>query len=195
MSPPVFALFFPLRPLPPDHLSRENRRPSQIPCARFPGVYNQDITDGWWYGMKLFLDIQEKYTEPEIHICADRRSGEVLALRELLEGALCTRIAVHRDQEARSLAAYEIVRIYSQSKKVYVRTKADTYEVRDRLYALEETLGERGFVRISNSEIVNVSQIEGLDMSYAGTIKMTMKNGDTTFVSRRYVRRIKDVLG
>ena len=145
--------------------------------------------------MKLILDIQEKYTEPEIRICADRRSREVLELRELLEGLLSARLSVYRDREARSVPVREIVRIYSENKRVYVRTRGETFEVRDRLYALEETLAERGFVRISNSEIVNVSQIEGLDMSYAGTIKMTMKNGDTTFVSRRYVRRIKDVLG
>ncbi len=144
--------------------------------------------------MKLFLDIQKKYSEPEVHICADRRSGEVLALRELLESVLCTKLTVHREQETQSVTAYEIVRIYSENKKVYVRTKTDTFEVRERLYALEETLGERGFVRISNSEIVNVSQIEKLDMSYAGTIKMTMKNADETFVSRRYVSRIKAVL-
>ncbi|MBO6092254.1 MAG: LytTR family transcriptional regulator, partial [Oscillospiraceae bacterium] len=61
-------------------------------------------------------------------------------------------------------------------------------------YVLEETLHDRGFVRISNSEIVNISQIEKLDMSYAGTIKMFMKNGDETFVSRRYVSKIKSVL-
>ena len=86
------------------------------------------------------------------------------------------------------------MRIYSENKKVYVRTKEERFEVRDRLYVLEDMLREKGFVRISNSEIVNISQIEKLDMSYAGTIKMYMKNGDETFVSRRYVSRIKEVL-
>ena len=31
-------------------------------------------------------------------------------------------------------------------------------------------------------------------MSYTGTIKMYMNNGDETYVSRRYVSRIKEVL-
>ena len=144
--------------------------------------------------MKIFLDIQEKYKNIEIHICSDQRSEEALRLREQLEGILLPKIAVHKDQETRSVTAYEIVRIYSENKRVYVRTKDGTFEVRDRLYVLEESLRERGFVRISNSELVNISQIEKLDMSYTGTIKMFLKNGDETFVSRRYVSRIKEVL-
>ena len=59
---------------------------------------------------------------------------------------------------------------------------------------LEEQLREQKFVRISNSELVNVQQIEKLDMSYAGTIQMKMRNGDVTYVSRRFVRKIKEVL-
>ena len=144
--------------------------------------------------MKLLFDIQEKYREIEIHICSDQRSKEALGLRDLLEGLLFTKITVYRNQETKSISSYEIVRIYSENKKVYVRTKEDRFEVRDRLYVLEDILREKGFVRISNSEIVNISQIEKLDMSYAGTIKMYMKNGDETFVSRRYVSRIKEVL-
>ena len=84
------------------------------------------------------------------------------ALKRLIKDRPFTKITVHKDQETKSVATFEIVRIYSENKKVYVRTKEDTFEVRDRLYVLEETLGERGFVRISNSEIVNISQIEKL---------------------------------
>ena len=144
--------------------------------------------------MKLLFDIQEQYREIEIHICSDQRSKEALGLRDLLEGLLFTKLTVYRNQETKSVSSYEIVRIYSENKKVYVRTKEESFEVRDRLYVLEDILREKGFVRISNSEIVNISQIEKLDMSYAGTIKMYMKNGDETFVSRRYVSRIKEVL-
>ena len=144
--------------------------------------------------MKLLFEIQEQYREIEIHICSDQRSKEALGLRDLLEGLLFTKLTVYRNQETKSVSSYEIVRIYSENKKVYVRTKEESFEVRDRLYVLEDVLREKGFVRISNSEIVNISQIEKLDMSYAGTIKMYMKNGDETFVSRRYVSRIKEVL-
>lgn len=144
--------------------------------------------------MKIQLDIQEKYKEIEVHICSDTKTKEVLSLRGLLEGMFNEKIMVHKNHETKSVTTYEIVRIYSENKKVYLRTQKHTYEVRDRLYSLEESLRDKGLVRISNSEIVNISMIEKLDMSYTGTIKMYMKNGDETFVSRRYVGKIKDVL-
>ncbi len=145
--------------------------------------------------MKIKFDIQEKYTEPEIHLCSREKNREILELYETLENLLDVKIKGYRQQEVKVLAVSEIVRIYSSNKKVYVRNKEECYEVRERLYTLEEQLAEKGFVRISNSEIVNVQQITKLDMGYSGTIKMYLKNGDETYVSRRYVRKMKEMLG
>ena len=144
--------------------------------------------------MKIKCDIQDKYEEIEIHLCGKERSAELLEMYGLLENILSTKIKVHKGQEHRAVMPAEIIRIYSQSKRVYVRTKDERYEVNDRIYVLEEQLQDRGFVRISNSELVNVRQIEKLDMSYVGTIKMYLKNGDETYVSRRYMKQIKEIL-
>jgi len=144
--------------------------------------------------VKIKCDIQDKYEDIEIHLCGKERSAELLEMYGLLENILSTKIKVHKGQEHRTVMPAEIIRIYSQSKRVYVRTKDERYEVNDRIYVLEEQLQDRGFVRISNSEIVNVRQIEKLDMSYAGTIKMHLKNGDETYVSRRYMKQIKEIL-
>ena len=144
--------------------------------------------------MKIKYDIQERYDEIEIHLCNRERSAELLEVRELLENILGTQIKVYKNQEHKTVVPAEIVRIYSQNKRVHVRTQDECYEVNDRIYVLEEQLQDRGFVRISNSELVNIRQIEKMDMSYTGTIKMLLKNGDETYVSRRYMRKIKEVL-
>lgn len=145
--------------------------------------------------MKLLFEIHEKYKEPEIHICSDKKTDEICDIRDSLEKMLCTKITAYRNQEAKTLSSFEIVRLYSENKKVYARTADKTFEVRDRLYRLEEIFCDKGFVRISNSEIVNISQIDKLDMGYTGTIRIYLKNGDETYVSRRYVTKIKGVLG
>ncbi|MBQ7934116.1 MAG: LytTR family transcriptional regulator [Lachnospiraceae bacterium] len=144
--------------------------------------------------MKIKFDIQNTYTEPEIHLCNREKTPELVRIREILQNFLGTGLRVHKGQEARTLVPAQIIRIYSASKKVYIRTAEDCYEVRERLYTLEEQLADWGFVRISNSEIVNMEQIEKLDMSHVGTIRMYMKNGDETYVSRRYVKKIKEEL-
>lgn len=67
--------------------------------------------------------------------------------------------------------------------------------MRQRLYELEERLDKGSFVRISNSEIINMKKVKGFDLSFTGTICVSLSNGTTTYVSRRYVAKIKQVLG
>ena len=144
--------------------------------------------------MKIKYIIGDKYPEPEVHLCVKEKNREAEELYEAIEKLLELRIVGYKGQESELLSPTRIVRIYSENKKVFARTEGECYEVRDRLYMLEEMLSEQKFVRISNSELVNAQQIEKLDMSYAGTIQVRMKNGDVTYVARRYVRKIKEVL-
>ncbi len=144
--------------------------------------------------MKIKYIIGDKYPEPEVHLCVKEKNREAEGIYEAIEKLFELRIVGYRGQESELLSPTQMIRIYSENKKVYVRTAEDCYEVKDRLYVLEEQLHEQKFVRISNSELVNVQQIEKLDMSYAGTIQVRMKNGDVTYVSRRFVRKIKEVL-
>ena len=69
------------------------------------------------------------------------------------------------------------------------------YALRQRLYELEERLSARMFVRISHSELINLNRVRGFDLSLAGTICVTLTGGVSTYVSRRYVSKIKQVLG
>ena len=144
--------------------------------------------------MKIKYIIGDKYPEPEVHLCVREKNREAVEAYEAIEKLFEFRLTGYKGQESEFLSPAAIVRIYSENKKVFARTAGDCYEVKDRLYVLEEQLAKQKFVRISNSELVNVQQIGKLDMSYAGTIQVRMKNGDVTYVSRRFVRKIKDAL-
>ena len=104
-------------------------------------------------------------------------------------------IAGFSGNEVRLLEESEIVRIYAANQKVYVQTANCEYILRPRLYELEERLDKRLFVRISNSEIVNLKKIVRLDLSMSGTICVELNNKTITYVSRRYVTKIKQSLG
>jgi len=89
----------------------------------------------------------------------------------------------------------DIVRIYTEQKKVFVQTLTGIYTVRLRLYELEERLNMQIFVRISNAEIVNRHMIKRMDISRTGTIGVELVGNINTYASRRYVTKIKKQLG
>ena len=74
-------------------------------------------------------------------------------------------------------------------------TDQGCYTLRLRLYEAEERLNKKTFVRISNSEIVNLRKIKNFDFSITGTICIRLTDGSTSYVSRRYVQKIKKILG
>ena len=90
----------------------------------------------------------------------------------------------------------EVLRFYGEDKEVRAQTlNGAIYPVRLRLYELEERLDRRTFLRVSHSEIVNWKRVTALDLSLTGTIRVTLEGGAVTYVSRRYVKKIKEVLG
>ena len=88
-----------------------------------------------------------------------------------------------------------VLRFYGEDKDIRVQTTDSIYTIRERLYELERRLAGRPFARVSHSEIVNLKQVTTLDLSLTGTIRMTLTGGVTVYVSRRYVKKIKEVLG
>ena len=89
----------------------------------------------------------------------------------------------------------DIFRIYTGNQKVYIQTLQGEYAIRYRLYELEEALDKKQFLRISNSEIVNVKKIRDIDLSITGRICIRFLNDTQTYVSRRYIPKIKKSLG
>ena len=88
-----------------------------------------------------------------------------------------------------------VLRFYGEDKDVRAQTAEAVYTVRERLYELEQRLAGLRFARVSHSEIVNLKRVTALDLSLTGTIRMTLTGGVTVYVSRRYVKKMKEVLG
>ena len=144
--------------------------------------------------MKIAFEISDKYKKTEVHICCEKDILENRQIYMTVRDALEKNITAYDDNEPVMIRHGDIVRIFTQNKNVYLLTEKRQYRLRERLYELEEILDSDSFVRISNSEIVNVRKIIRLDTSITGTIRMYMKGDTQTFVSRRYVSRIKKTL-
>lgn len=142
--------------------------------------------------MKAEIRIDPDAAEQRVIIITDRITPEIEALAKSLEQKPFDRLTAYSERGVELIPPDEILRIYSESQQIRVHTLAGSiYTLRGRLYEYEEQLANRRFVRISNSEIVNGSMITGMDFSFPGTICLILKNGVKTYVSRRYVQRIK----
>jgi DNA-binding LytR/AlgR family response regulator len=145
--------------------------------------------------MKIKLIIDKKYTEPEIHICNEEKNNEMERLAQIVSQAVSTTITGFTENGVELLSCESIIRIYTENQKIFAATPNGNYRLHQRLFELEEVLDGSRFTRISNSEIVNIRKIKRLDTSVTGTILMYLQGDITTFVSRRYVSKIKKVLG
>jgi len=145
--------------------------------------------------MKVELKLQPGLEQPTILIQADRETEELRQLVEYLRGLDLSPIPAVDGDRAILLHPGQVLRFYAEGKGVRAQTEENSYSVRLRLYELEQRLDSHTFVRISNSEIVNLKKVTALDLSLAGTIRMTLGGTVTTYVSRRYVKKIKQAIG
>lgn len=132
--------------------------------------------------------------EPKITVTANLLTDELKELLLRLEHGRPTAITATRGDRVVLLSPEHILRFFADGKTVSVQTADGIFCVRQRLYELEELLDRHKFVRISHSEIVNLSHVTALDLSLSGTIRMTLTGGVTCFVSRRSLKKIKQAL-
>ena len=122
--------------------------------------------------MRVEIVIDSSCTENTPQVISGSRNGKI----EVLEQA-------------------DLIRVYAHNGKVFAVTDSGEYTCRLRIYEFEQRLDADSFVRISNSEIINLKKVRHFDLSFTGTICVRLLNGTVTYVSRRYVSRIKKILG
>lgn len=141
--------------------------------------------------MKVEINIDPACTEPKIVIHTDRMTDEIQTLVRQLSSPEPDVIPAQSGGGIALLAPEKILRVYTERQKVCAQTADGVYPLKFRLYEMEEKLRGHSFVRISSSELVNTKMIAGMDFSLTGTIRVTLKGGITTYVSRRHVAGIK----
>ena len=145
--------------------------------------------------MKIELKLDKTYEEPKIIITANQVTDEIKLIMDMFSDERAHVIAEFKDGDVVVLDPSDIYRIFACSGKVFAQTSQGDYVLRLRLYEIEQWLINKDFVRISNSEIINLSKVKSFDLSFTGTIYVKLSNGTGTYVSRRYVAKIKQFLG
>ncbi len=144
--------------------------------------------------MKVQLHIDEKFSEEKIIIEAPALSDSVQQLLTFAQhiGKNKT-IRAKKEEEIYLLNSTEIQRVYTENRQVWAETATDTYLLGLPLYQVLELL-PADFLQISQSEIINTKQIDHLKLTGSGLIQITLKNGQITYSSRRYLKAITELI-
>lgn len=145
--------------------------------------------------MQVEIKIDPSFTEPKIIVLTSSMTEDVSNLVKKLSENVPDIISGSRNEKMEVLEQADMIRVYANAGKVFAVTPKGEYLLRLRLYELEERLNPDRFVRISNSEIINLKKVKSFDLSITGTICVQLTNGTVTYVSRRYVSKLKKILG
>ena len=145
--------------------------------------------------MQIEVKIDSSCNEPKLILITDKITDEINMIIRKLTDDMPNILSGFRDGMAEILEQPEIIRIYSAAGKIFAVTANGEYLLKLRLYELENRLEKSSFARISNAEIVNLKKVKSFDLSFSGTICVKLSDGSVTYVSRRYVAKIKQLLG
>lgn len=79
-------------------------------------------------------------------------------------------------------------------EKVFAYTKEKVYEVKARLYEVEQAYKKYHFVRCSKSVVLNLMLLDGISPALNGRFFAHMKNGERVIISRQYAAKLKQVV-
>ena len=151
--------------------------------------------------MRSMVDIDiildEKYADPKVTIQTKERTQQVEnivgAIEDVSENAYPFIIG-YVDDIMHLVSQRDIIRVYTQDRKVIVHTLDKSYISRKPLSRVEETLNPNRFIRISQSEIINLHKVKSFDINMAGTIGVEFDDGTKSWVARSRVKSIKNFL-
>lgn len=76
-------------------------------------------------------------------------------------------------------------------ERVFAYTKVRSFELKIRLYELENAYADKHFIRCSKSFIINLMKLESISPALNGRFTAHMKNGEKIIISRQYVPEVK----
>lgn len=144
--------------------------------------------------MKVRIELDPQMDEPEMIIRAPRLTEDVARLQQLILEQKMTPLTFYKDRSEYFVDVSEILFFETDGEKIYGHTREEAYEVRQKLYELEEIL-PIAFCRISKSTIVNTKQIYSIEKTFSGTSTVNFyQTHKQVHVSRHYYQLLKERL-
>ncbi|MCR5591313.1 MAG: LytTR family transcriptional regulator [Lachnospiraceae bacterium] len=141
--------------------------------------------------------IDENFDEPKVTILTKEKTKQVenivYAIENVTENDFPI-IPATGDEGIEFISQRDIVRVFTEGRKVQLQTAEGIYTVRKTLTGIEDDLNPSRFIRISQSEIINIYKVKRFDINIAGTIGVEFEDGTKSWASRSCVKAIKQKL-
>ena len=85
----------------------------------------------------------------------------------------------------------EVFYFEAVGERVYAYLEKNVYELKKRLYELENAYSQGHFIRCSKSVLINLMKVESLSPALNGRFTAHLKNKEKVIISRQYVRGLK----
>ena len=140
-----------------------------------------------------YQTIVDKEREEEVLIYVHQKNEASQKIEAFVSG-LSTELYGYRDKISVRLYPSEIQCVTIQDGKSFAMTQDETYQLKERLYMLEDVLGD-SFLKINQSCIANIHKIKKFDATFSGALLVIFQNGYRDYVSRRRLKDVKERIG
>lgn len=144
--------------------------------------------------MKISLDIDSKLKEIFVTIRAPKLDRKVSEIMNILEEDKLEKITAYSNSKIYLVDIKDIYCFYTESRKVLLLTEKESFYVKHTLLELEERLKGTSMIRVSKGVIINMDKVLNFEQMFNGNLAVNFNNGKKEYVSRRYLKDIKNYL-
>ena len=144
--------------------------------------------------MKVGIEFDDSLDQVEVIIKASQLGPEIEKIQQVLGRLNRPSLVFYKGTSEFFLKLEDLLFFETDGNKTIGHTRDDAYEVKMKLYELEDCLPAY-FCRVSKSTIANARAVYSLDKSFSGTSRISFhKTHKEVHVSRHYYHLLKEKL-
>ena len=121
-----------------------------------------------------------------------RLTKDFEGIKEYVQHKGNTLTGYKQTKEKVSVRIEDILYFETVDGRVFAYTVECVYEIKGRLYQVEEKINKRNICRASKTMLVNVEHIISVRTALNGRLYARMENGEEILITRRYAKEVED---
>jgi len=146
--------------------------------------------------MRIKIELENNLEDEEIIIKCSKVDKKILDIEQAISNVIQSEVKLSFLKEGKEyyLPLEDILFFETNDINIYAHTADDTYNVKYRLYELEEIL-PHNFMRVSKSTILNLEQIYSIERNLTSSSLIQFhKSHKQVYVSRYYYKELRERL-